>query len=298
MATHSSVLAWRIPGMGEPGGLPPMGSHRVGHNWSDSAAVAASSDLLGFGWSRLSSVIASSVSSLSLPLSFDAWVWSSHVLLMAKTSGTVQSSLGPWVGGHTLSLLRTLHQNVGQTLVYELRTHSAPRSRDSRATWQRTGWKMLIIQPITRLRMAVHHGALLVWETLLSLGAEPPSMSLLHLEMMPGSLTISMAGVMKHWCFWTVVLEKTLESPLNYKEIKTVNPNGNQSWIVIGRTDDTYPSDAKSWLIRKDPHAGKEGRQEEKGVTGRDGCTASLTQWTQVWALSGRWWRIGKAGML
>ena len=187
MATHSSVLAWRIPGTGEPGGLPPMGSHRVGHDWSDSAAAAASSDLLGFGWSRLSSVIGSSVSSLSLPLSLDAWVWSSHVLLMAKTSGTVQSSLGPWVGGHALSLLRTLQQNVGQTLVYEWRTHSAPSSRDSRATWQRTGWKMLIILPITRLRMAVHHGALLVWETLLSLGAEPPSMSLLHLEMMPGS---------------------------------------------------------------------------------------------------------------
>ena len=59
-----------------------------------------------------------------------------------------------------------------------------------------------------------------------------------------------------------------------------------------------YPSDAKNWLIRKDTHAGKEGRQEEKGMTGRDGWTASLTQRTQVWAISGRWWRIGKAGML
>ena len=59
-----------------------------------------------------------------------------------------------------------------------------------------------------------------------------------------------------------------------------------------------YPSDAKSWLIRKDAHAEKEGRQEEKGMTGRDGWTTSLTQRTQVWAISGKWWRIGKSGML
>ena len=77
----------------------------------------------------------------------------------------------------------------------------------------------------------------------------------------------------KHWYFWTVVLEKTLESPLECKEIKPVNPKGNQSWIFIGRTDveaETpiiWPPDAKSWLIWKDPGAWKDWRQEEKGTT-------------------------------
>jgi len=77
----------------------------------------------------------------------------------------------------------------------------------------------------------------------------------------------------KNWCFWTVVLEKTLESPLGCKEIQPVNPKGNQSWIFIGRTDAEaeapvlWPPDAKNWLIRKDPDAGKDWRQEEKGTT-------------------------------
>ena len=77
----------------------------------------------------------------------------------------------------------------------------------------------------------------------------------------------------KNWCFWTVVLEKTLESPLHCKEIKPVHPKGNQSWIFIGRTEAEtetpilWPPDAKNWLIRKDPDAGKDWRQEEKGKT-------------------------------
>ena len=78
--------------------------------------------------------------------------------------------------------------------------------------------------------------------------------------------------VPKNWCFWTVVLEKTLESPLDCKEIKSVNSKGNQPWIFIGRTDAEgeapilWPPDVKNWLIRKDPDAGKDWRQEEKGM--------------------------------
>ena len=77
---------------------------------------------------------------------------------------------------------------------------------------------------------------------------------------------------LKNWCFWTVVLEKTLESPLDCKEIKPVNPKRNQSWIFIGRTDaeaetpTLWPPDAKKWLIGKDPDAGKDWRQK-KGMT-------------------------------
>ena len=78
---------------------------------------------------------------------------------------------------------------------------------------------------------------------------------------------------LKNWCFWTVVLEKTLESPLNCKEIQPIHPKGNQSWIFIGRTDAEaetpvlWPPDAKNWLIWKDPDAGNYWRREEKGTT-------------------------------
>ena len=77
----------------------------------------------------------------------------------------------------------------------------------------------------------------------------------------------------KNWCFWTVVLEKTLESPLDCKEIQLVHPGGNQSWIFIGRADAEaetsilWPPDAKNWLIWKDPDAGKDWRQKKKGMT-------------------------------
>ena len=79
--------------------------------------------------------------------------------------------------------------------------------------------------------------------------------------------------VLKNWCFWTVVMEKTLESPLDCKEIQPVHPKGDQSWVFIGRTDAEaeipilWPSDAKSWLTGKDPDAGKDWEQEEKGMT-------------------------------
>ena len=105
--------------------------------------------------------------------------------------------------------------------------------------------------------------------------------------------------------FWTVMLEKTLESPLDFKEIKLVNPKGNQSWIFIGRTDAEaetlirWPPDVKNSLIRKNPwcwerlKAGREGDDR-----GWDGWMASPTQWTWVWASSKSWWWTGRPGML
>ena len=78
--------------------------------------------------------------------------------------------------------------------------------------------------------------------------------------------------VLNIWCFWTVLLKKTLESPLDYKEIHPVHPKRDQSWVFIGRTDDEaetpslWPPDAKRWLIGKDPNAGKDRGQVEKGT--------------------------------
>ena len=78
---------------------------------------------------------------------------------------------------------------------------------------------------------------------------------------------------LKNWSFWTMVLEKTLESPLDCKEIQPVRPKGDQSWVFVGRTDDEaetptlWPPHSKSWLTGKDPDAGRDWGQEEKGTT-------------------------------
>ena len=109
----------------------------------------------------------------------------------------------------------------------------------------------------------------------------------------------------KNWCFWTVVLEKTLESPLNCKEIQPVHPKADQSWVFIGRTDAEaetpilWPPHAKSWLIGKDPDAGRDwGAGGEGDDRGRDGWKASPTRWTCVWVNSGSLWWTGKPGVL
>ena len=87
------------------------------------------------------------------------------------------------------------------------------------------------------------------------------------------SWTVKEGRVWKNWCFWTVVLEKTLESPLDCTEIKPVNPKRNQPWIFIRKIDAEaetpvlWPPDVKNWLTEKDPDAGKDRRQEKKGMT-------------------------------
>ena len=102
-----------------------------------------------------------------------------------------------------------------------------------------------------------------------------------------------------------LALEKTLESPLDYKEIQPVHLKGDQSWIFTGRTDDEaeapilWPPDAKIWLIWKDPDAGKDWRQEEKGMT-KDEMVGwhHWLQWTKVWVNSRSWWWTGRPGVL
>ena len=110
----------------------------------------------------------------------------------------------------------------------------------------------------------------------------------------------------KNWCSWTVVLEKTLESPLDCKEIQPVHPKGDQSWVFIWRTDAEaetpilWPPDVKSWLIGKDPDAGSDWEQEvlEGDNRGWDGWMASPTRWAWVWVNSRSWWWTGRPGVL
>ena len=156
MATHSSVLAWRIPEMGEPGGLLSLVSHRVRHDWSDWAAAA------------------------------DSILKSRDITLPTKV--------------HLVKVM------VFPVVMYRCEL-------DYKESW-----------------------------------------------------------ALKNWCFWTAVLEKTLQGPLDCKEMKPAHHKGNQSWIFIGRTDAEaetpilWPPDGKNWLIGKDPDAGKNRKQEEKGT--------------------------------
>ena len=116
------------------------------------------------------------------------------------------------------------------------------------------------------------------------------------------SRTIKKAEAPKNGCFWTVVLEKTLESPLDCKEIKPVNPKENQSSIFTGRTDAkaplVWPPDEKSWLLRKDPDAGKDWRREEKGTTEDEMVGWHHRLKGHEWASSGGWWWTGRPGVL
>ena len=104
----------------------------------------------------------------------------------------------------------------------------------------------------------------------------------------------------EHWR--TVVLEKTLESPLDSKEIQPVHPKGSQSWIFTGRTDveaETailWPPDVKNWLTGKDPDAGKDWRQEEKGTTEEE--MVGWHHWLSGREFSGSWWWTGSPGVL
>ena len=107
-----------------------------------------------------------------------------------------------------------------------------------------------------------------------------------------------------HNLYWTAVLEKTLESLLDCKEIKSVNPKGNQPWIFFGKTEAETPifwlPDANNWLTGKknQPWCWKRLKAEEEGDRGWDGWTVSPMQWIWTWVNSGRWWGTGKPSVL
>ena len=107
----------------------------------------------------------------------------------------------------------------------------------------------------------------------------------------------------KNWCFSTVVLEKTLESPLDCKEIQPVHPKGDQPWVFFGRTDAKAETPIL-WLMRradsleKTLMLGGNGDRRRRGRWGWDGWMASPTRWKWVWVNSGRWWWTGRPGVL
>ena len=110
--------------------------------------------------------------------------------------------------------------------------------------------------------------------------------------------------VPKNWCFSAVVLEKTLESPLDFKDIQPFHPKRNQSWVFIGRTDVevetpiVWSPDVKNWLMKR-PWCWERLKAEGEGDDrGWDGWMASPTQWTWVWVNSGSWWWVGRPGVL
>ena len=108
----------------------------------------------------------------------------------------------------------------------------------------------------------------------------------------------------KNWCFWTVVLDETLESPLDCKEIQPVHSKGDQPWLFFGRTDAKaetpilWPPHVKSWLVGKDSMLGGIGGRRRRDNRGWDGWMASWTLWTWVWVNSGSWWWTGRPGIL
>ena len=161
-----------------------------------------------------------------------------------------------------------------------------------------TPWKESYDQPRQHIKKQRHYFANK------SLSSQGYGFSSSHVWMW--ELDYKESWVLKNWCFWTVVLVKTLASPLDCKEIQPVHPKGNHpKGIFTGRTDveaETpilWPPDVKSRLIGKDPDARKDWRWEEEGDDrGGDGWMASSTRWTWVWLNPGSWWWTGRSCVL
>ena len=161
----------------------------------------------------------------------------------------------------------------------------------SQGRWQRKGWHEFVLtpRPVVHWEKSWRKGSILVPRILSAMTNLDSTLKQRHYFTNKGlshqsygfssghvwiwELEYKESWTPKNWCFWTVVLENTLESPLDSMEVQPVHPKGNQSWIFIGRTDveaETpilWPPDAKSWLIGKDPDSGKDWRWEEKGTT-------------------------------
>ena len=157
-----------------------------------------------------------------------------------------------------------------------------------------TAWKKSYDQPRQRIKNQRHYFA--------HKGPSSQSYGFSRSHLWMWELDYKESWALKNWCFWTVVFEKNLKSLLDCTEIQPVHPKGNQSWILIGRTDAEAeililcPPDVKNWLFGKDPDSWKDWRQEEKGMTEDE--MVGWHQWTWVWASYRSWWCTGKPGVL
>ena len=159
-------------------------------------------------------------------------------------------------------------------------------------------WKKSCDQPRQQIKKQRYYFA--------NKGLSNPSYGFSSSHVWTWELDYKESWVPKNWCFWTVMLEKTLESTLICKEIELVHSKGNRPWIFFGRTDAEvetpilWPSDVKNWLISRDADRCWERLKigGEGGNRGWNGWMASQTRWTWVWVNSGSWWWTGRPGVL
>ena len=271
MASNSSVLAWRIPGMGKPGGLLFMGSHRVGHDWSDLAVAAAATEFImqnagldelqagiktasrniNVRYADYTTILAKSEEELNSPLmrvkekSEKAGLKLNIQKVKIMACYPITSHQGEKVEVVTDFLFLVLKITADGDCNHEIRRHFLP-GRKAMTNLD----SILKSRDITKVCIVKIHG-----------------FSSSHVEMW--DLDHKESWAPKNWCFQMVVLEN-LESPLVSKEIKPVNSKENQLWILTGRSDAEasvlWPPDVNSWLTGKDPDAGKDWRQKEKRV--------------------------------
>ena len=223
MATHFSILAWKIPYTEEPDGLQPKGSQRVRYGWTTKhkhiVCNASKNHVGAAGKARLIPEI-SCASRWGTPTS-------PHLLWL---TGIHHSN------AQDTCLLTTLLASTHPLLFLYLDLTSSNHYFANKVP--------------SSQGYVFSSGHVWMWE-----------------------LDCEESWAPKNWCFWIIVLEKTLGSPLDCKEIQPVHPKGDQSWVFIGRTDTEaetpvlWPPDAKRWLIGKDPDAGRDWGQEEKGTT-------------------------------
>ena len=244
-ATHSSILAWRIPGMTEPGGLPSMGLHGVGHDWRDLAVACRQHHSNGRKQKGAKELLDED----------EGGEWKSW----QKMQHSINEDHGIWSHEFLPKIVKQWEQWV--TLF----------SWAPKLLWMMTTAKKLKHFLLGR-KVMTNLNSSLKSRTFVNKGPYSQSYGFSSSHVWMWELDHKEGRELNNWCFQNVVPEKTLENPLECKEIKPVSLKGNQSWILIERTHAEaetpilWPPDAKSWLTGKYLDAGIDWRQQKKRV--------------------------------